>query len=292
MSNTISFLSRIYIPLFLLILFQCKPVDDSFISITVDDRRIEIHNSNIQLVFDELMYSKIYFHQNEKILSINDNGTLNEESRPSHFIRLDGKIYKNFNIISHLTKDINDEQYGKGKILIIKGLDADIEKSLHVEMYEEFPDIAISWSTYTNKSNEDLTIDDVYYNYYRLDRKLTKPEAESFDFRYLQPLNKKWGDSWINLGITDSTQEDFVIPGSGSNRSGIPFIDVWGEEMGMAVFHVEGKPRFLHVLLDVKKDHKVDMGLSVKPEDSYGQFPTVLKKDSSITTWKSAVCVH
>jgi len=45
-------------------------------------------------------------------------------------------------------------------------------------------------------------------------------------------------------------------------------------------------------LLEVDENNLVNMGLSVRPEDSYGQFPNVLKKNSSITSWKSAVCVH
>ncbi len=83
-----------------------------------------------------------------------------------------------------------------------------------------------------------------------------------------------------------------LIPGSGSNLSGIPFIDVWGPEMGMAVFHVEGIPRFHHVSLKTVEDGMVDVGFMSAPEDSYGQLPEVLSNGASFTTWKSAVCTH
>jgi hypothetical protein len=159
-------------------------------------------------------------------------------------------------------------------------------------MYEMYPDVALSWCTYTNRTGRDLEINGVFYNCYRLDRKLTNPEARSQDFRYLQPLNKKWGDTWTNLGITDSTVEDFVIPGSGSNRSGIPYIAIWGAEMGMGLFHVEGIPRFQHIELRTVDQGMVYVGFKCLPEDSYGQLPEVLPNGASITTWKSALCTH
>jgi alpha-galactosidase len=62
--------------------------------------------------------------------------------------------------------------------------------------------------------------------------------------------------------------------------------------MGMAVFHVEGVPRFQHIILKTRKDERVDMGFMIIPEDTYEQFPGILKACDSLVTWKSAVCVH
>ncbi len=277
------------LPLFLM---QCREKDRSPISLAVEDDHIHFRNGNIRLVFDDLMYCKVEFEVDGKVQSMNHASRTGQDALPPHFIELDGIAYKNFRISSHILQDIEDPQYGAGKRLVLNGSDSAIERSLVIEMYEQYPDVAVSWCTYTNRTGKDLKINGVFYNCYRLDRQLTNPSADPYDFRFLQPVNKRWGETWTNVGITDTTDEDFAIPGSGSNRSGIPFIDVWGPEMGLAVFHVEGIPRFLHIGLRTREDGRVDMGFKGLPEDSYGQLPEMLPNDASLTTWKSAVCTH
>jgi alpha-galactosidase len=271
---------------------RCGEKDLSPISLKVEGDRIHFQNGNIRLVFDDHMFCKVAFETEGKVQSMNHSSRSGPDPLPPHFIRLDGITYKDFRLSSHELHEIQDAAYGPGKRLVLKGGDSAIDRSLVVEMFEQYPDVALSWCTYTNRSGKDLKIDGVFYNYYRLDRKLTNPATNSHNFRYLQPINKQWGETWTNLGLTDSTHEDFMIPGTGSNRSGIPFIDVWGAEMGMAVFHVEGIPRFHHIELRTGKDDMPVMGFKVLPEDDYGQLPEVLPDGASLTTWKSAVCVH
>jgi alpha-galactosidase len=278
------------IPLFTFI--QCQNKDVSTISFKQDNDRLHFKNENIHLIFDEIMRCKIEFEVDGIRQSMNNTTGTRGNTIPPHFIVLDSIEYKNFRISSYDLEDLEDPEFGMGRRLTLKGVDSKIERSLVIEMYERYPDVAVSWSTYTNRTGKDLKINRVYYNYYRLDRKLTNQMAERYDFRYIQPLNKEWGDTWTNIGITDSTDEDFVIPGTGSNRSGIPFIDVWSPEMGMAIFHVEGIPRFHHLFLKTRKDEMVDMGFMTIPEDTYSQFSDVLHDNASITTWKSAVCTH
>ncbi len=286
-----NYLSGYFIALFIFFI-QCDNKDLSPVSLDIDGDNIRFRNENIHLIFDDLMYCKVEFEVDGNVQSMNRSSGTGSDPVPPHFIILDDIVYKNFKISSHEFQDIEDAEFGPGKRLTLNGSDSAIERSLVVEMYEQYPDVALSWCTYTNRTGKDLKINGVFYNYYRLDRKLTNPEARSHDFRYLQPLNKKWGETWTNLGITDTTNEDFIIPGSGSNRSGIPFIDVWSPEMGMAVFHVEGIPRFHHIELRTGGDGMVDMGFKGLPEDSYGQLPEVLNNNASFTTWKSAVCTH
>jgi alpha-galactosidase len=275
-----------------LVVTQCGEKDLSPISLKVEGDLLHFRNSQIRLTFDDRMYCKIAFAADGKVQSMNHSSRSVPDPLPPHFIQLDGITYKDFRLSSHELHDIEDTAYGPGKRLVLKGSDSVIDRVLVVEMFEQYPDVALTCCTYSNRSGKDLKINGVFYNYYRLDRKLTNPAADSYDFRYLQPINKQWGETWTNLGITDTTREDFIVPGSGSNRSGIPFIDVWGAEMGMAVFHVEGIPRFHHIELKTGTDGMPVIGFKVLPEDSYGQLPAMLPDGSSLTTWKSAVCVH
>ena len=271
---------------------QCGDPEQSVISLDVKGEMMHMRNGKIHLTLDELMYCKVEFEADGHVQSMNHPGRNGSNPLPPHFIELDDVVYKNFKTSSFEFQDIEDEEFGAGKRLTLAGSDSAIERSLFIEMYEQYPDVAVSWCTYTNRTGKDLAISRVYYNNYRLDRKLTDPDAESHDFKYLQPLNKQWGETWTNVAVSDTCHEDFVIPGTGSNLSGIPFIDVWGPEMGMAVFQVEGIPRFHHITLRTNEEGLVDVGFMSAPEDSYGQLPEVLADGASFTTWKSAVCTH
>lgn len=278
--------------LILCLSFQCRTKDQSPISFRIQGDAMHFENEKIRLVFDELTYCKVELKAEGLVQSMNHSGKVGPYATPPHFIKLDGIIYKDFKTNTHKLESLEDTEYGTGKRLTLEGSDRGIERSLIIEMYDQYPDVAQSWCTYTNRTGKDVEINEVYYNYYRVDRKLTNPSAVSYDYRYLQPLNKQWGDTWTNLGIADSTKEDFIIPGSGINRSGISFIDVWGPEMGMGIFHVEAIPRFHHIILKVLEDKTVAVGFKLVPEDSYGQMPELLKNNQSFTTWKSAICPH
>jgi hypothetical protein len=272
--------------------YACERETDSPIHYRFEKNSTHLEHSKIRLQIDHFMYIDVTYFDDDKVLSLTHGGRKLEKTVPPHFIELNGREYKDFEIRERGIKVIEDPQFGKGKRLTLTGSHGPVEKIMYIEMYETYPDVALSWCSYKNLADTTLYIDNVYYNYYRLDRKLTRPEAERYSFHYLQPLNKGWGETWTNLEAGPATNEDFMIPGSGSNYSGVPFIDVWGAEMGMAIFHVEGKPRFLHVLLKAGEDHRLDMGFKTRPADTFGQFPEWILPGESITTWKSALCVH
>ena len=275
-----------------IILTGCADNQSQYLNVREKNSNLFFENEIIQLRFDEYMFCKVSYRDENRIISINDDSHDESSGLPSHFIQVDGQIFSHFKQTSYKVEDLNDTSLGKGKRLILTGVLPGIRKTLSVEMYENLPDVAITECTYSNLTDTQMTIDQIGYNYFRLDRRLTNPNEASNSFRYLQPLNKKWGETWTNVAIADTTDENFLIPGEGSNHSGIPFIDVWGAELGMSVFHVEGVPRFLNVKLQVQDDKKVDMGLISVPEETYGQFPGFIEPGDSVTTWKSAVCVH
>ena len=278
--------------IFVLLLSGCGSKKHGSIQVFNKGNYVYLSNARIELRFDENLYCKVSYRSGDKPLSINDDRHTGNHGVPNHFIMLNRRLYRDFSRTTWDQRDIEDPYLGHGIILTLNGTVGGIIKTLKVEMYDSLPDVAISTCTYTNTTDSVLTIDSVFYNYYRLDRKLTAPDKNSDNFHYVQPLNKQWGRRWSNLTISDSTHENFIIPGTGSNYSGIPFIDVWGAEAGLAVFHVEGKPRFLNIKLDVQADRKVDEGLVTVPGNTFGQFPDRIMPGQSVSTWRSAVCIH
>jgi len=263
------------------------------IEYTDDDGEITFRNEHIQIVFDEYMYAKVSYLEGQRTLSINENSDLGELGRPPFFIRLNNRTYTHFRVESSSCSEyFTDPVYGPGRKLTIISQDEFIEQTLTLEMYYQYPDVVLMQATYGNEGASPLAIDDIYCQYYRLDRSLTNRTLARYDFRHTKPVQDAWGRSYLNLPVTRDYSEEFLVPLGGYGRSGVPFIDVWGAEMGMAIFLVESTPRIIRIPCQVKSDERVDIALHLRPSESLGQFPEKLAPHREVTTWKTAVCVH
>ena len=84
------------------------------------------------------------------------------------------------------------------------------------------------------------------------------------------------------MGITNAHRD----PKGG----GIPLLDIWGKEMGMAITHISKKPEFVNFPIHTLSDGRVQYAI----EELYNhQFdPISLAKDEKFLTLKHAVIVH
>src|SRR5690606_33516672 len=134
----------------LTILFSaCNDQESQQLRVWSEDTLIIFESDKIQLRFDEQLFCKVSYIEGDKLLSINDE-TQEATSLPSHFIQSGGNTYTQFAYSSHDVENINDAELGKGMKLVLNGELDGIRKTLSVEIYEKFPDIAISECTYTN----------------------------------------------------------------------------------------------------------------------------------------------
>jgi len=239
------------------------------------------------------MYARVKYLDNQQSLSMNDASNQDPLAQPPFFMRANGTLYNHFAVeSSRCSEYFTDPNYGPGRKLTITGREGVIKQTLVLEMYDRYPDVVLVQSQYLNEGETPLSINDIYCQYYRLNRKLTNPAELSYKFRHTKPIQDSWGHSYLNLPITNDYSEEFQVPLGGYGRSGVPFIDVWGQELGMAIFMVESVPRIMRILCRVQSDWKVDISIHIRPSDTQGQVPERLPAGQEITTWKTAVCVH
>ncbi len=152
--------------LILCLSFQCGNKDHSPTFFRIQGEDMHFENENIHLVFDELMYCKVELKAEGLVQSMNHSGEVGPDAIPAHFIKLGGVIYKDFKTNAHEIESFEEAEYGTGKRLTLEGSDRGVERSLVAEMYDQYPDVAQSWCTYTNCTGKELKINEVYYNYY------------------------------------------------------------------------------------------------------------------------------
>jgi len=199
-------------------------------------------------------------------------------------------------------KRIVDPEFGPALEGIVTGILEDSDKDLHLErqvrvlLPGKLPDAVIFQSTYRNLGKKPLHLDRVFSQRLLLDRKLAEPEAPSYAFASFQGGAYKWGNDYAVIRLQpDFKQSNFQgvddVKGPEGIGGGMPFIDVWGPTMGVALAHLEKVPQWLSLPVQVRADQRVEMAITEQPLGKFGQQEW-LKPGEAYRTVMSAVIFH
>ncbi len=251
---------------------------------------IRFWNAGIELKFDEHMYCQVY-KRDESLTFIPANS---EEalSRPSHFIVIDGEELRDFRVdYNSIAVESIKTEFGSGKKMEMSGFalcsdGTQISKTLTLELYDAYPDVAISSASYQNLGKSQKVIEKDYSSYYELDASLVNPDAQSFDFWSFQGASLAWGFDYI-LKIEDGFDHEnwMGVQPATLTGGGVPLVDLWMQKSGMAVAHLEPRPQLVSLPVKVEADQGVSM--AVLKGASYELFPGDRYK-----TLKTAVILH
>jgi alpha-galactosidase len=279
---------------FLLSIIACSR--QSAIQYREADSILYFENEGIKLAIDNYMKIQTSYFDGEKIQTI-----VSEQEKPNDYIVINEKEIYNFLIDKKLIIDIENE-FGKGKQLKLYGRTKtmvgenpiDIEKILTIELYNDYPNSAISYVEYSNLGENTLTIDKTVDVCYTLDRKLLDTTKTSYDFSLFQGRGYNWGDNYCNIKLDASYAASNFMGVTYANRDpkggGIPLLDLWGKEMGMAIAHISSKPEFVYLPIKPLPDGRIKYSI----EESYSQHYAKIQIASgeAYTTIKKLVVVH
>ena len=204
-------------------------------------------------------------------------------------------------------KRVVDPEFGPALEGTVTGVLEDKEKEVHLErqvrvlLPDNFPDAALFQSTYRNLGQKPLHLDRVYAQRILLDRKMAEPQAPSYAFASFQGGAYKWGNDYARIWLEPGfNQSNFQGVPAGfrfeENGGGMPFNDVWGPTMGVAVAHLEKVPQWISLPVRVRPDQRVEMAVTESPLAKFGQqewlnqgetYRTVLTAVIS-TTWTTS----
>jgi alpha-galactosidase len=198
-------------------------------------------------------------------------------------------------------KWITDTEFGTGLEAIITGTysqdDLKIERQTRIFLPDQFPDVALFRSTYLNLGSKNIHIDSVFSQRVLLNRQLAEPSEQPFKFATFQGGINEWGADYALIWLTPGFRQD-NFQGMHLTRKthdpmggGMPLIDIWGKTMGVAVAHLEKKPQWLSLPVQVRPNGTVDAGIVEKTDDKLG-LQERLKPNDSFQTVLSAVIFH
>jgi alpha-galactosidase len=178
---------------------------------------------------------------------------------------------------------------GRGKRIEIPGRPlaasgVPLERTVVVEVYDDFPGIAFGNVTYKNTGNADFALDEVVTQLHRFNNRDSK--SQPYDMWSFQGSSYDWGKDDVQKLTRTSAQPNLMGEAiKGGYGGGIPVVAFWNANVGEAIGHVETLPWTLSIPMKVESDGRVNAHVAIPVHET-------LKAGESYSTPRTFVAVY
>jgi len=171
------------------------------------------------------------------------------------------------------TKDI----FGAGTQLTIEGKAGTLTKKVNVTIYDDFPSMAFFDVQYTNTGKSKLAIKSWTNNAYTLSAQRSSGSPAFWSY---QSGSYEKRPNWVLPLRTKFQQENYQGMNASDYGGGTPIVDVWRRDVGIAVGHVEPRPKLVSLPVSMpdaahaKIAVRFSKARSVGPGESFHTFRT------------------
>ena len=246
-----------------------------FVSCRSGEKNIVISSKAISIQFDN------NFDEMIRWLPAGENSIIEFDTLIQSGIVVDGTTCLKFvlNRPDFSKKRITDKEFGNGIEATITGIfekdDLKIERETRLLLPDKFKNAVIFNTVYRNLGIKKVHIDSVFTQRILVKSRSEKHLSRQADLASFQGGINEWGRDyeliWLTPGFQQEnfqgihhTQQGEFIGG------GMPFIDVWDKNMGVAIMHLETKPQWLSLPVYVHQDGRTELGILEKPVEKLG----------------------
>ena len=174
----------------------------------------------------------------------------------------------------------------RGKRVELAGYGGGLEKTLAVEVYDDFPNLAVTSLAFKNLRAGELSLGRVVAGSRRLNAARVDPKAEPYGLWSFQGSAYDWGKDDV-VQLSSSFQRPNILGGPAPRGlgGGIPMVDFWSARVGVAVGHIESLPLVVSLPVQVEKDGRVRVAMELEPQK-------VLKPGEVYAPPRGFVAVH
>jgi len=236
-------------------------------------------NNNLKIEFNNLLYSKI-------IVASDIENAISDNFSPSEFIEVNETEIKKFKLKDKSEKEFSDK-IGKGKITILKGIyendNLKIEKIIELKSYENFENEIFTKVYYVNKNTDTISVNKWINNSYQINRK----ESDTLFWSFQGSSTSDRGD-WILPLTTDFYNENYMGMNNSDYGGGIPVLDVWRSDVGIAIGHTELVPKLNSLPVSTNETGKIaNVSVNFEYEDE-----KQLAYNDTLATFETFVALH
>jgi alpha-galactosidase len=187
-----------------------------------------------------------------------------------------------FKLSAHSENTFQDN-IGNGREVKITGIADNLTKDISVVNYNNFPTFLFFTVTYKNTGSSDLQIKSWTNNNYKFTA-LSTTDGNPLFWSY-QPGSYGWDNDWIQQLNNGFERENSLGMNNVDYGGGTPILDIWRQDVGMAIGHIELVPKFVSLPTSVKTDSEATIAITY-PKD------ITLKPGETLTTFRTFVTVH
>jgi len=150
----------------------------------------------------------------------------------------------------------------------------DLQALLAVEVYDDFPNLALTTVEYKNTGTAEIRVDQAVAQRHRFASHTAK--TAPYDMWSFQGSSYDWGkDDVMRLKPGFSQRNDMGAMVKGGYGGGIPVVAFWNASVGEAIGHIETLPLTLSLPVSVGADSRVNASvmipadITLKPGESY-----------------------
>jgi alpha-galactosidase len=161
-----------------------------------------------------------------------------------------------------------------------------VECTIVIEVYDDFPNIALASATYKNAGTTAYQLDRVVEQEHRFSASEVMSNAKPYDMWSFQGSSYDWGKDDVQKLTRVSGQPNLLGEAvKGGYGGGIPVVAFWTATVGEAIGHVETLPWTLSIPVKVETDGRVKTGLSIPVNE-------VLNPGQTYSTPRSFLAVY
>jgi alpha-galactosidase len=195
-----------------------------------------------------------------------------------------------------------------GKRVEVKGHSSStgLDEFLTVEVYDDFPSLALLSALYRNSGDREIAVDKVTLQNHSLNASLADSNAKSHEMWAFFGSSLRWGkDDVLPIPAKFSQDNPFGAPVEthddlGRVGGGVPVVAFWTRHMGLAIGHLETLPLALSIPVHTTTAGRVEASVEVPASTTLKQgesfstprtFVTVFRGDyyEPLSTWSKAV---
>lgn len=199
----------------------------------------QIQGANLRIEFDRNLRSRV-------VTRFDNKDTTMGPFSASETIAAADKSWTDFPMTNQKRERVSDA-FGTGERLVVTGRSGTLTKVVTVTMYDEFPTMAFFDIQYTNTGTNKLNIKGWTNNAYTLNaqNRNGRSAGDAPPFWSYQSGSYEKRPNWIVPLHANFRQENFLGMNASDYGGGTPIVDVWRRDVGVAVGHVEPRPRLI-----------------------------------------------
>ncbi|PYU63974.1 MAG: hypothetical protein DMG49_27470, partial [Acidobacteria bacterium] len=277
----------------------------SAISVSTESDGIHMHTSAAEFLLRPSGYLQASLQSEGKMLTLED-----PEKEAGQLVTAGHAEVGDF--VFDLTHAKVAEATGKlgrlGKHIDVPGTSAStgLEEILTIEVYDDFPAMALLSATLRNSRQKDVALDSISLQRHRLNAQLGDSRAAPHEMWSFYGSSLKWGkDDVLPVPPKFSQENPFGAPVEvqgdlGRVGGGVPVVAFWTRNVGEAIGHIETLPLVLSIPVETARDQRVLASVrlpaktTLKTGDVYSTprtFLVVYKGDyyEPLSVWSNAV---